>query len=263
MLQRMALLAATNSAAAGSYDTDAQAYITAVEAADGQALEAAVKDAINAFVVGCKTDGIWAAIKASCILAGARTLSGALVPLVGAAPTNNNFVSGDYNRKTGLKGNSGNKSLNTNRGNTADPQNSRHIAVYVGAAGSTNGVYISGGTVDGGGDSYIYHDTNGTINFRVNGSSHINPGGPTPLAIGFYGVSVTSSVNTARLNNTSYTAGYTPQAAASGSFILLNSTTGYAHNCAITFYSIGESLSLAQLNSRVFTLMSDLAAAIP
>ena len=66
-----------------AYDTDAAAYITAVETADGQALETAVADAINAFVVGCKADGIWDAIKASCIMAGARTLNGALVPLVG------------------------------------------------------------------------------------------------------------------------------------------------------------------------------------
>lgn len=48
-----------------TYDVDAQAYITAVDAADGQALETGVRDAINAFVVGCKADGIWAAIKAS------------------------------------------------------------------------------------------------------------------------------------------------------------------------------------------------------
>jgi len=61
-------------------DPDAQAYITAVETADGQALETAVRTAINNFVVGCKADGIWNAIKASCILAGARTLAGALVP---------------------------------------------------------------------------------------------------------------------------------------------------------------------------------------
>jgi hypothetical protein len=96
------------------YDTDAQVYISAVEAADGQGLEDGVKNAINSFVLGCKADGIWSAIKASCILAGARTLSGALVPLVGAAPTNNNFVSGDYNRKTGLIGNGTSKYLNSN-----------------------------------------------------------------------------------------------------------------------------------------------------
>jgi hypothetical protein len=87
-------------------EPEALTYIAAVEAADGQALEPAVKLAINAFIKGCKNDGIWPAIKASCILAGARTLTGALVPLVGTAPTNVDglFVSGDYNRKTGLVG---------------------------------------------------------------------------------------------------------------------------------------------------------------
>ena len=58
-----------------TYDADASAYILAVEAADGQTLEPATRSAINKFVVGCKADGIWAAIKASCIMAGARTFS--------------------------------------------------------------------------------------------------------------------------------------------------------------------------------------------
>jgi len=57
----------------GGYDTDAQAYITAVETADSASLETGVKDAINSFVVYCKAQGIWTAINASCILAGART----------------------------------------------------------------------------------------------------------------------------------------------------------------------------------------------
>jgi hypothetical protein len=73
------------------FDSNALTYINAVEAADGQALELNVKLVINDFVVGCKADGIWDAIKASCILAGARTLPGALVPLVGSAPTDFNF----------------------------------------------------------------------------------------------------------------------------------------------------------------------------
>jgi hypothetical protein len=109
------------------FDTDAQAYITAVETADGAALEEGVKTAINNFVVDCKADGIWSAIKASCILAGARTLNGALVPLAGTAPTNFNFVSGDYNRKTGLVGDGISKYLNSNRANNADPP---RIAFY-------------------------------------------------------------------------------------------------------------------------------------
>jgi phage-related protein len=81
---------ATTTKGAG-LDGNAAAYIAAVEAADGQTLEAGVKIAISNFVAGCKTDGTWNAIKASCILAGARTLSGALVPLAGTAPTNFNF----------------------------------------------------------------------------------------------------------------------------------------------------------------------------
>jgi hypothetical protein len=106
---------------------------SSVEAADGQALETATRMAINSFVKGCKADGIWPAIKASCILAGARTLTGALIPLVGSAPTNNGFIGigTDYVRKTGLVGNGSTKYLDSNRANNADPQNSNHNACWV------------------------------------------------------------------------------------------------------------------------------------
>jgi hypothetical protein len=79
-----------------SGDPDALRYIAAVQTADQQSLEPAVRKAITDFIVGCKADGIWSAIKASCILMGARTLSGALTPLRGGTPTNvnNNFVRG-------------------------------------------------------------------------------------------------------------------------------------------------------------------------
>jgi len=90
-------------AAASTYDPDAQSYITAVEAADGQALEAGVKNAMNALVVGFKAQSIWTPAAQLLMPCGPRTLAGALVPLKqGIAPTNNGFLSGDYNRKTGL-----------------------------------------------------------------------------------------------------------------------------------------------------------------
>jgi len=135
-------------AAAGpALDPDAQAYIDAVELEDGQALEDGVRTAINDFVVGCKSDGIWSAIKSACILAGARTLDGALVPLVGSAPTNNNFVSGDYDRETGLKGNGSTKYLDSNRNNNADPQDDNHNAIYIHTAqtAGTGGIYMGAG----------------------------------------------------------------------------------------------------------------------
>jgi hypothetical protein len=90
-------------------DADARAYIESVRLADGQYMEPAVQLAVNDFVAGCKTDGIWSAITGAALLMGARTLSGALTPLVGGAITNNGaFVSGDYNRKAGLAGNGSN-----------------------------------------------------------------------------------------------------------------------------------------------------------
>lgn len=119
-------------------DPDANTYLAAVQAADGQLLEPDVRIAVNNFIVGCKTDGIWSAIKASCILAGARTLNGALVPLVGTAPTNFNFVDGDYNRETGLVGDGSTKYLDSNRNNDADPQDSKHISVYASTTATNN-----------------------------------------------------------------------------------------------------------------------------
>jgi hypothetical protein len=129
---------------ASATDPDAQAYLQAVEAADGQALEFEVARAIDNFVLGCKADGIWSAIKASCILAGARTRIGALTPLVGTAPTSFNFVDGDYNRKTGLVGDGSSKYLNSNRNNNADPQNSFHASIWASSVSSTSAYYIAG-----------------------------------------------------------------------------------------------------------------------
>jgi len=87
-------------------------------------------------------------------LAGARTLTGALVPLVGTAPTNFNFVSGDYNRETGL-GDASNatKYLNSNRAGNADPQNSRHVAAYASSAISNNGAVLNAGGIGTGATS--------------------------------------------------------------------------------------------------------------
>ena len=94
------------------FTSEAAAYIKSIETADGQALEPQTKIAINTFIRGCKIDGNWDAIKSSCILAGARTLNGALISLKGTAPTNVNFISSDYNRATGLKGDGSSKYLN-------------------------------------------------------------------------------------------------------------------------------------------------------
>ena len=245
-------------AAAAGYDTDAQAYITAVETADGQALETAVKDAINGFVVGCKADNIWSAIKASCILAGARTLSGALVPLAGAAPTNFNFVSGDYDRETGLLGNGTSKYLNSNRTANADPQNSHHMACYVSTAltNTATGIYMG---ADG-----VARNSSYPSGFALRQASVSAVGSNTT---GLRAASRTSASNVNWITGAS-TGSYTATSASPPTLDILvfaRSNPGASNyaNARLAFYSIGESLDLALLDARVSTLISAFATAIP
>ena len=250
-------------------DPDAAAYIAAVEAADSNTLEDGVKTAIDAFVVGCKADGIWSAIKASCILAGARTVAGALVPLVSTmpTPTNNNFVSGDYNRKTGLKGNGTNKYLMSGRNNNADPQNSQHLSVYVSTATTAVGGFPNyiGCGIGGSGSSCIGRLlTNGNLFIRSRSSASVNRTSVT----GFLGISRSLSASyISRVSSTDTThtqASATPVNATLGVFQDGSNPTGTTYNDgAIAFYSIGESLTLSLLDSRVTTLINAYAAAIP
>lgn len=259
------LLRPRASSALVATDADARAYINAVRTADGgQYMEAAVQRAIDAFITGCKADGIWTAIKSSCILMGARTLSGALTPLVGAAPTNNNFVSGDYNRKTGLVGNGSTKYLNSNRNNNADPQNSKHMAFYSSTAG-TAGIPIGcGAGSDTGRSVWVRFSADPASNpTRLNCATATNVGNSTET--GFLGLSRSAAGSySARLSGSSQTVSQnseTPQNENIGVFA--RSTGASFNNDRIAYYSIGESLNLALLDSRVTTLYNAIGAAIP
>jgi hypothetical protein len=239
-------------------DSDAAAYITAVETADGQALEEKTKIAIDNFVLGCKADGIWSAIKASCILAGARTLTGALVPLAGTAPTNNNFVSGDYNRKTGLAGNGSTKRLNSNRSNNADPQNSKHVAVYYATVSTLFALGAGGST----GRSGIT-DTTAFLNSATSTTL-----GGTPANNSFVGLSrASASTFTRRVNQQTNIASSTSETPSADDIFLFSrniaDTLTFFTTSRLAFYSIGEALDLARLDSRVTDLINAFGAAIP
>jgi hypothetical protein len=236
-----------------------------VAQADGQQLEPAVRKAINDFVVGCKRDNIWNAIKASCILAGARTLAGALVPLKGTAPTNNGpFVSGDYNRETGLVGNGTSKYLDSNRNNNADPQDSNHNAVYLTERAGLNSAYINHG-VSGNGANTIFVSSNEVdLLFRSrNASSSTLSSGANSLDL--------IAVNRAASTGYSYRAGGSTTAVTQASqtpsagnvtLYVRSDLTSYSDG-RMAFYSIGESLDLALLDARVSALITAIGAAIP
>jgi hypothetical protein len=247
-------------------DPDVQAYLSAVEQADGQALEYPVAYAVDEFVRGCKSDGIWDAIKASCIIAGARTRLGALTPLVGPAPTSFNFVDGDYNRKTGLVGDGSTKLLNSNRNNNADPQNNNHNAVFISTAGTGTQIYAGAGVSSTeAGVSNLGRTTAPSLNmfFRNRFSTAAQFGNLN--ATGLAGTSRSSSANfSVRVDGQGFTATAASQSPYSGDWCVFGGTGGsFKANARLAFYSIGESLNLALLDARVTDLINAFAAAIP
>lgn len=263
--------------ASRGFDADAATYIRAVEAADGQPLEPAVGVAINDFIVGCKADGTWTAIRASCILMGARTVAGALVPLAGPTPTNVNFASGDYLRggtTPGFRGNASNKGINANYAADADPQDDCHafvwntqtpatasLSIMCAAAWNTNVQRFlwwnggNGGTTSGSsGDAGVY----------CNGGSQLGQARFT----GAWAVSRSNSSSFSR--TTGGTIGTTTAASVAPTTwnlqlfrAAINPSVFVCGDTRICFYSFGRSLDIASLRSRVSTLVSAIGAAIP
>ena len=251
----------------GLTEPEAVSYVAAVEAADGQELEFGVAKAINDFVLGCKNDGIWDAIKASCILAGARTLNGALVPLVGTAPTNYNFVSGDYDRETGLVGDGSTKYLDSNRNSNSDPNSNIHQSIFISTAHASGvGVYIGVGANDVGATHILAHLTLNVIGAR-NRSINADIISSTGASTGFVGTSRNnSSTFLLRVNNlsSSFTRTADPSINANHFVLARNGAGDNSFTTGrIAFYSIGESLDLAALDTRVSALITAIGAAIP
>lgn len=258
------------------YDSDALVYINAVEVADGQALEGSVKDAYNTFVVGCKSDGVWSAIKASCIMAGARTLSGALVPLVGVAPSGFNLASGTYSRVTGLKGDRAAMYLSTNRASSADPQNNLHFSVYLTSAGTStvDRTHIAtrySGVANSDFSDIFSSSINQLLmrsrnaNGTLNSNTFSSPAGST---VGLLATTRSASGSfTLRYNSQSVLVSgapenisYSPLANSNFALYARPQTPPILYSDArIAFYSIGESLDLALLDARVDRLINDIA----
>lgn len=246
-----------------TYDEDAGNYIQAVETADGQVLESATRKAINNFVIGCKQDGIWDAIKASCILSGARTLAGALVPLVGTAPTNYNFVAGDYNRNTGLVGDGSTKYLDSGYAFPTSLQNNCHVSAYF---SSVDTVGVAAGAYGDASAQGTYLQSRGARLYQAAGATFA-PSDTTTL--GFRGISRSSSAlflyRRAGTNETANIASLAVSHQNQGVFARRRNTGSYDSfgDPRLSFYSIGESLDLAKLDGRVTDLINAFGAAIP
>jgi hypothetical protein len=253
-------------------DPDAADYFARIVAA-GSSISVDNKAAVDAFVRGCKSDTFsidisgnivagtdyrnWDMIKAACFLAGPDNLTGALVPLVGAAPTNVGglFVSGDYNRTTGLIGNGTTKYLNSNRNNNADPRNSNHNSLYVTASGTVGFTGLGGGLTSTGSNTL---GTGGGVRSR---SSSLDTSITSPT--GFFAISRSNASGfTVRAGGTNYPKTRSSETPANDNIaifasIQIGSALSFS-NGRYAFYSIGESLDLALLDARLATYMSAL-----
>lgn len=259
-------------------DADVNAYLTAVETADNQALEFATAVAINDFVLGCKADGIWTAIKASCILTGARTKEGAVVPLVnasGVAPTLNGTADGwNYNRETGLQGNGTDNYINSGRNNSpasgGDPQNSVSHAVWISSVPAGAYVPIGAGFNLTGSTRCAPNPGSGT-SVRIRTAAAFTStltGATVPSNNTFFGYRRSAfNASLLRMNSTEYTFTEASETPFVGNvFVFADNNAGSATGFMggrLAFYSIGESLNLALLQARVAALITAIGAAIP
>lgn len=251
-----------------------------VAAGDSNGLELGVTDAISSFLqdlvsisyLGVSANVISQAasvIKASPILAGARTRAGSLVPVVGTAPTEFGTAGGwNYNRKTGLQGNGTDNYLNANRLQNADAQNNFHMSLY--SSNGISGVAMGSGPTDATAvpaDAISAGPGASDLRFRSRYGAAAETDFGDRTAAGFYGHSRTLSTGfTARSggSNTSITkASSAPGANPMHIFRRPFSTTPVWSTSRIAFYSIGGALTLSLLEARVLTLINAFAAAIP
>ncbi len=268
------------------YPAYVQDYLDRVTAADVEAgntsgLEMGVTDLASTFLqdlvsisyLGISNNVISQAasvIKASCTMAGARTRAGALVPVVGPAPTEFGTAGGwNYNRKTGTAGNGTNNYLNSNRNNNADPQNNQHISVYATtpttAASNKYPFYIGAGYNQAGSTHIGRFGSSGNLFARNRSADFVQYGSGS--STGLIALARSTSSSYIQRNggiNSSITQAST--ASFNGNIFVFwsNGATSTDYSSArIAFYSIGESLDLALLDARVTTLINALSAAIP
>jgi len=246
-------------------DLDFKNYISKIETADAASLETETKDAIKAFILGCKSDGIWSSIISCAIFAGARTLNGALSTLKGSALTNNLFVTANYNRQSGLLGGTG-KYLDTNLTNTIDAANKNtvHAATYTTTASS--GGYTLGSDTTQNGSIALRPYSGATSSFRAHNAGSIDNSGastfPVPI-VGFAGVSRSTStdVNLYYKTSTGYFSGTNTISSLTitvptNIYVFDRFNTGINYNNRIAFYSVGTYLDLVKLEARVKTLIN-------
>lgn len=268
-----------------STDPDVINYIEAVEAADGEPLEPAVVTELEAFILGCKVDGIWDAIGSSCIFAGARTFNGAIRTLAGPTLTLNGLATSSptfestYNRKTGFAswGAPYQQQILTNfYTNQGGSPTNRHCAVWLTEPNTNTSTitppyeHIIGATHFYSRGFVIAADSStGNYYVSVHGAG-VDTGISYTTGLNFVGISRNDSTffnfRNANINypffiNSSNIVANYNVPIKSATFI--ENATKWGSDARIAFYSVGEYLDLTLLDARVTKLMTKLNTILP
>jgi len=185
-------------------------------------------------------------------------IQGVTVPLRDGMPsiTNNNFVAGDLNQLTGLKGDASTKYLSTGIDAISLSQNDTSISTYVTAPTTTN--YLAGAFASS--VHYITLRSSGTLSSAGIFNGTLTDFGTT-LGVGLLGASRSNSADQDRRSNqTNYPetlASITPQSAA----LTIFATSGLSITAArLATYHVGTALNLATLEGLQDTLILEIAA---
>ncbi len=222
--------------------------------------------AVDDFVIGMKADGAWAAMNTVVLMAGPRTLAGALVPLKGTAPTQFNFVGSDYVRGTGLKGNGSTKYIDTNLVNNGFDRYDYHTSVYVNGDNTSAGALIlaegsqKSGIEHNGASDWRYYSRS-TGGFSLSDVSNGNTANGFAIVTRAPASSLMEYLSPVSTLQSAFRTPNTPTTA--DPIYLWRQGAGYA-NARIAFYSLGTDVSdPVAMRTRLNTLMADIAAAVP
>jgi hypothetical protein len=134
-----------------TYDPDVQTWMDA-RAAVGDAVPTAYANAVNQYVLDLKAiSGHWDTITQLVVFAGATTANGGQKPIKGEELIQFNFVNGDFDPKTGVKGNATNKYFATQYDNTSFGGSDMHTYALLTELPTVNTmrIYGNGATSNG------------------------------------------------------------------------------------------------------------------
>jgi len=180
-------------------------------------------------------------------------IQGITVPLRDGMPTltNNNFVAGDLDQLTGLKGDGSTKLINTGLSSSVMSLNDTSISVYQTTASTTSANWLLGNAF--------------FTALRANGNAYVNgpvaDSGIFPVSSTLYGASRNSSTNVdVRVNGTTSNFANTSSSTGTADYLVFGYSSA-SSDARLATYHIGPAIDLATLEGLQETLLSEIRTA--